>query len=63
MPETWLRRYSVCVLDWPACSPDLSPIEMDHDHEKEKQTTMTTDYWAAETLSPARMDTDSSAKL
>ena len=23
----WLRRHRVCVLDWPACSPDESPIE------------------------------------
>ena len=23
----WLRRHRVCVLDWPACSPDLSPID------------------------------------
>ena len=23
----WLRMYRVRVFDWPACSPDLSPIE------------------------------------
>ena len=23
----WLHRHEVCMLDWPACSPDLSPIE------------------------------------
>ena len=23
----WLRRHRVRVLDWPACCPDLSPIE------------------------------------
>ena len=23
----WLRRHRVCVLDWPGCSPHLSPFE------------------------------------
>ena len=23
----WLRMHTVCVLDWPACSPDWPPIE------------------------------------
>ena len=23
----WLRRHRLCVLEWSACSPDLSPIE------------------------------------
>src|SRR4029434_11090448 len=25
--KAWLRKNGVRVLDWPACSPDLSPIE------------------------------------
>ncbi len=25
--KPWLRRKRVRVLDWPGCSPDLSPIE------------------------------------
>lgn len=27
LTEAWLRTNRVWVLDWPACSPDLSPIE------------------------------------
>ena len=30
----WLRRHRVCVLDWPAGSPDLSPIENGY-HEQD----------------------------
>ena len=25
--KAWLHRHGLCILDWLACSPDLSPIE------------------------------------
>ena len=59
----WLRRHRVRVLDWPASSPDLSPIEnVMADHEEENQTTATTDCWAAQVLYTPRMGKNSTCK-
>ncbi len=36
---SWLRRRRIRVLKWPACSPDLSPIENIWLHHKEEDAT------------------------
>ena len=52
----WLHWHRVCVLDWPACSPDLSPYwKRMEPHEEENQRTGTTDCRAAQVLYTPRM--------
>ena len=54
------HRHRVRVLDWPACSPDLSPIDSCiHD---ESQTKATMDSWAAQVLYTPRIGKNSTCK-
>ncbi len=58
----WLRSRRVRVLNWPACSPDLSPIENIWHIIKRKMSKMTTNSSAAGNLYQARMGPNSNTK-
>ncbi len=58
----WLRSRRVQVLNWPACSPDLSSIENIWSIIKRKMSKTTTNSSAAGNLYQARMGPNSNTK-
>ncbi len=58
----WLRSRRVRVLNWSACSPDLSPIENIWHIIIQKMSKMTTNSSAAGNLYQARMEPNSNTK-
>ncbi len=59
----WLHSRRVRVLNWPACSPDLSPIENIWCIIKRKMSKTTTNSSAAGNLFQAKMGPISNTKL
>ncbi len=63
IPTAWLHSRRVWVLNWPACSPDLSPIEnIWHIIIQKNTSKTTTSSSAAGNLYQARMGSNSNTK-